>query len=43
VLVRSEENDGRVGLVEAVTQPGRGGPPLHHHPFDELFYVLEAS
>jgi quercetin dioxygenase-like cupin family protein len=43
VLVRSEENDGRVGVVESTTQPGFGGPPLHHHPFDELFYVLEGE
>jgi quercetin dioxygenase-like cupin family protein len=43
VLVRSDESDGRVALVQGATQPGWGGPPLHHHPFDELFYVLEGE
>ena len=22
---------------------GAEGPPLHHHDFDEAFYVIEAS
>jgi quercetin dioxygenase-like cupin family protein len=43
VLVRGEESGGRVALVEGATRPGWAGPPLHHHPFDELFYVLEGE
>lgn len=42
VHLRSEESDGHVSVVE--TAPGPGvGPPLHHHDFDEAFYVLEGE
>ena len=40
VLLRSEESDGQVALVELT---GGGRPPLHHHEFDETFYVLEGE
>jgi quercetin dioxygenase-like cupin family protein len=43
VLVRGEENGGRVGIVESVMPPGAAGPPLHRHDFDEAFYVLEGE
>ncbi len=43
VLVRSEESEGRVGIVENVVPAGWDGPPLHHHAFDEAFYVLEGE
>ncbi|WP_320670669.1 cupin domain-containing protein [Patulibacter defluvii] len=43
ILVRSEESDGRVGIVRNAL-PGRwAGPPLHHHDFDEAFHVLEGE
>jgi quercetin dioxygenase-like cupin family protein len=42
VLVRGEENGGRVGVVESRMPPGPG-PPLHRHDFDEAFYVLEGE
>jgi quercetin dioxygenase-like cupin family protein len=40
VLLRSEESDGQVAVVEL---GGGGRPPLHHHDFDETFYVLEGE
>ena len=43
VLVRTEQSDDRVGIVEVTVPAGWPGPPLHHHAFDEAFYVLELS
>jgi quercetin dioxygenase-like cupin family protein len=43
VLVRSEESDGRVALVENRVPARWEGPPLHHHDFDEAFFVLEGE
>lgn len=43
VLLRSEESDGVVSAIEVASSPGRTGPPLHHHDFDEAFYVLEGE
>jgi quercetin dioxygenase-like cupin family protein len=40
VHLRSELTDGQVSVIE--TEPGVG-PPLHHHDFDESFYVLEGE
>jgi quercetin dioxygenase-like cupin family protein len=40
VLLRSEESDGQVAIVEL---SGGGRPPLHHHDFDETFYLLEGK
>jgi quercetin dioxygenase-like cupin family protein len=40
VLLRSEESDGQLAIVEL---SGRGRPSLHHHDFDETFYVLEGK
>ena len=40
VLLRSEQSDGHVAIVEL---SGGGRPPLHHHDFDETFYVLESE
>jgi quercetin dioxygenase-like cupin family protein len=39
VLLHSEDSDGHLSVVELT---GRGRPPLHHHDFDETFYVLEG-
>jgi EmrB/QacA subfamily drug resistance transporter len=43
VLVRSEESADAVGIVENTVPAGWGGPPLHHHAFDEAFYVLDGE
>jgi len=43
VLVRSEQTEGRVSVVESAMPAGAKGPPLHTHEFDETFYVLEGE
>jgi quercetin dioxygenase-like cupin family protein len=43
VLLRSEQTGGEVAVVEIGASPERTGPPLHHHDFDEAFYVLEGE
>src|SRR3954453_2516248 len=43
VLLRTEHSDDRVGIVEITVPAGWPGPPLHHHAFDEAFYVLEGE
>ena len=43
ILVRGEENHGRVGIVESVMPTGAAGPPLHVHDFDEAFFVVEGE
>jgi quercetin dioxygenase-like cupin family protein len=43
VLLRSEESDGKVAVIEIGASAERKGPPLHHHDFDEAFYVLEGE
>lgn len=43
VLLRSEQSEGRVSVVESVMPPGATGPPVHTHAFDEGFYVLEGE
>src|SRR3954471_20316607 len=43
ILLRSEETDGRVSVVEIVVPPHNAGPPLHTHDFDEAFYLLEGE
>ena len=40
--VRTAETDGAFFCFEALTEPGFG-PPLHSHPYRELFYVLEGQ
>jgi quercetin dioxygenase-like cupin family protein len=40
VLLRSEESDGQLAIVEL---GGGGRPPLHRHDFDETFYLLEGE
>jgi quercetin dioxygenase-like cupin family protein len=42
VHLRSEESGGEVSVIETRPAPGTG-PPLHHHDFDEAFYVLEGE
>jgi quercetin dioxygenase-like cupin family protein len=43
VLLRGEDSEGRVALVEGTAPPRWEGPPLHHHAFDEAFHVLEGE
>jgi mannose-6-phosphate isomerase-like protein (cupin superfamily) len=43
VLLRSEHSDGHVGIVEVRVPGPWPGPPLHHHDFDEAFYVLDGE
>jgi quercetin dioxygenase-like cupin family protein len=40
--VASGETDGAYFCFEVSTTPGFG-PPLHRHPYRELFYVLDGS
>ena len=42
-LLDSTASDGAIGIIE-ITLPARwDGPPLHHHDFDEAFYVLDGE
>jgi quercetin dioxygenase-like cupin family protein len=43
VLLRSEETGGEISIVDVRSSGERPGPPLHHHDFDETFYVLEGE
>ncbi len=43
IRLRSEQTGGRVAAVELTVPAGWPGPPLHHHDFDEAFYVLEGA
>ena len=43
VLLRTEQSAGAVALVENTVPAGWPGPPLHHHDFDEAFYVLAGE
>ena len=42
VHLRSEDSGGAVSVIETHPAPGTG-PPLHHHDFDEVFYVLDGE
>ena len=43
VLLHTEQSAGAVALVENTVPAGWPGPPLHHHDFDEAFYVLAGE
>lgn len=43
ILLHSEESNDAVGIVELTVPPEWDGPPLHHHDFDEAFYVLDGE
>jgi quercetin dioxygenase-like cupin family protein len=43
VLLRSEQTAAEVSVIESAAPPGFSGPPLHHHDFDETFYVIEGE
>ena len=43
VLLRSEQTAGAVSVIESAAPAGFTGPTLHHHDFDETFYVIEGQ
>lgn len=43
VLLHGDQTNGEVSVVENLVPAGWAGPPLHHHAFDEAFYVLEGK
>ena len=43
ILLRSEQSDGRVALLASWVPPAWDGPPLHHHGWDEAFYILAGE
>lgn len=43
VLLRSEQSAGHVSLVENTVPAHWAGTPLHHHGFDEAWYVLDGT
>jgi hypothetical protein len=43
ILLRAEESEDRVALLEDAVPPACKGPPLHHHGWDEAFYVLASE
>ena len=43
VLLRSEETGGVVSVIASSAPAGFPGPNLHHHDFDETFYVIEGE
>ena len=43
VLLRGEESDDQVAIIELTVPAGWDGPPLHHHAFDEAFYLLDGE
>ena len=43
VILRGEDSGGKVAIMDNAVSAGAAGPPLHHHGFDEAFYVLEGE
>jgi quercetin dioxygenase-like cupin family protein len=43
VALRGEQTANALSLVEITLPPRWDGPPLHHHEFDEAFYVLAGE
>ena len=43
VLLDSAASAEAVGIIEIALPPRWDGPPLHHHDFDEAFYVLDGE
>jgi mannose-6-phosphate isomerase-like protein (cupin superfamily) len=43
VLLDSPATAGAVSVIEVALPPRWDGPPLHHHDFDETFYVLDGE
>src|SRR3954452_2596445 len=43
ILLRTETTRDALSLIELAVPAGWDGPPLHHHGFDETFYVLDGE
>src|SRR5215212_1588550 len=43
VLLRGEQSEDHLAIMDNDVTAGSPGPPLHHHDFDETFYVLEGE
>ena len=43
VLLRGEQSGEQIAVMDNTISAGFPGPPLHHHDFDETFYVLEGE
>jgi quercetin dioxygenase-like cupin family protein len=43
VAVRGADSSGRIAVMDNAAAPDFAGPPLHHHDFDELFFVTEGE
>jgi quercetin dioxygenase-like cupin family protein len=43
VLLRSADSAGRIAVMDNFVPAGAKGPPLHHHDFDEAFFILEGE
>lgn len=43
ILLDTEKSNDVIGIVELRVPPGWDGPPLHHHDFDEAFYILDGE
>lgn len=43
ILLPTDQTAHAVGIIEISVPPGWDGPPLHHHDFDESFYVLDGE
>jgi mannose-6-phosphate isomerase-like protein (cupin superfamily) len=43
VLLRSADTRSELSVIEGAVRPHWPGPPLHHHEFDETFYMIEGE
>ena len=43
VALRGEQSGGAISVIENTLPARWDGPPLHHHEFDEAFYVLDGE
>jgi quercetin dioxygenase-like cupin family protein len=43
IHLRAEQSSDVISIIELTAPAGFDGPPLHHHDFDEAFYVLEGE
>jgi mannose-6-phosphate isomerase-like protein (cupin superfamily) len=43
VLLPGADSGGRIALMDNVVPARTTGPPLHHHDFDEAFYILAGE
>ena len=43
VLLRNGDSGGSLAVMDNAVPAGTAGPPLHHHDFDEAFYILEGE